>query len=80
MAHLNQGLDDRAIARSVEVHGMGLAPLSRYYAGKRRRSGLLLNYGAASLPAIAECVSRLTPLVTAPEARAGAASPPAASF
>ena len=75
VAHLDKHLDDRAIARSVQVHRMGVAALSRYYAGKRKRSGLLLSYGAASLPAIAECVSRLTPLVTASPTRARATLP-----
>jgi GntR family transcriptional regulator/MocR family aminotransferase len=75
VAHLDQDLDDRAIAQSVQVHGMGVAALSRYYAGERRRSGLILSYGAASLPAIAECVFRLTPLVTAPPTRSRLSSP-----
>lgn len=80
VAHLNGGLDDRAIARAVQVHSMGIAALSRYYAGERRRSGVLLSYGAASLPAIAECVFQLTPLVTAPATLSRGTSPSAARF
>ena len=65
VAHLDPGLDDQAIAHAVQIPGMGVAALSRYYAGPHKKRGLLLSYGAASPEAIAECVNRLTPHVTA---------------
>lgn len=65
VAHLDPSLDDRAIARSGQVLGMGVAALSRYYAGRHKKRGLLLSYGAASPSAIAECIDRLEPHVTA---------------
>jgi GntR family transcriptional regulator/MocR family aminotransferase len=65
VAHLDPGLDDVAIARSVQIPGMSVAALSRYYAGRHKKRGLLLSYGAASPAAIAECVDRLAPHVTA---------------
>ncbi len=63
VAHLRQDLDDAAIARSVQVPGMGIAALSHYCAGPRKTRGLLLSYGAASPAAITECVDRLAPFV-----------------
>jgi GntR family transcriptional regulator / MocR family aminotransferase len=64
VAHLPSTKDDASIARSAAGTGLGVAPLSRYYAGPKRGSGLLLSYGSSSDTAIAAGVERLTPMVT----------------
>jgi GntR family transcriptional regulator/MocR family aminotransferase len=61
VAHLAPGTDDRAIARAVQDGGLGVSALSRYYAGPRKRPGLLLSYGAATSASIARGVDDLTP-------------------
>lgn len=52
VVHLPAGTNDVAVAAAVRQPGLGVSPLSRYYAGTRARRGLLLFYGSASEPAI----------------------------
>jgi GntR family transcriptional regulator/MocR family aminotransferase len=63
VAHLPAGTDDRVIALAAPETSLGVAPLSRYYAGPRKAPGLVLSYGAATMAAIATAVERLAPRV-----------------
>ncbi len=47
VAHLPRRTDDRRLAEQP-VRGLSVAPLSRYYLGRKKRSGLLLGYGTAT--------------------------------
>lgn len=59
VAHLAGKQDDRALAAAAVTPGLGVAPLSRYYAGKSKRRGLLLSYGACSLEQLSAGVDAL---------------------
>ena len=63
VAHLAPGTDDRAMAAAARESGLGIGPLSRYYAGSRGEPGLVLSYGGSSHAGIARGVDRLTPLL-----------------
>ncbi len=53
------GADDRSVARRLALAGIVVRPLSPYYAGQRRRQGLLFGFSAFTGPEIAEGLARL---------------------
>ncbi|MCC7142768.1 MAG: PLP-dependent aminotransferase family protein [Candidatus Eisenbacteria bacterium] len=59
VVHLPRHLNETQVVESVRHLGMGVSPLSRYYVGRRKKSGLLLSYGASSDAAIIATVDRL---------------------
>lgn len=61
--HLNDAADDAAIASAAPAHGLGVTPLSRYYAMSHPKRGLLLNFGATDPAAIRAAVKALAPAV-----------------
>lgn len=61
VAHLPPGADDERIARAAPASAMGVAPLSHYYFGPTKRSGLLLSFGAATPELIRRTVQALAP-------------------
>lgn len=62
-----EGADDRRAARQLALAGVVVRPLSPYYAGQRRRQGLLFGFSAFTTSEIAEGLVRLARL--APEIR-----------
>jgi GntR family transcriptional regulator / MocR family aminotransferase len=60
VAHLPGRTDDRALAQQP-VEGLSVAPLSRYYIGRRKKRGLMLGYGTATPEQIRAAVRRLGP-------------------
>lgn len=70
VCHLEPGVDDDRITRSATPGaGLSWSPLSRYYAGQARRSGLVLSYGASVAEEIESAVAALVANVTRPSAR-----------
>ncbi|MBK7905267.1 MAG: PLP-dependent aminotransferase family protein [Gemmatimonadetes bacterium] len=67
VAHLADGVDDLRLAAAGAGHGLGIAPLSTYYAeraaGPRGPRGLLLTFGASSVAQISAGVTALAPLL-----------------
>jgi GntR family transcriptional regulator/MocR family aminotransferase len=57
-AMLPEGTDDRAVVRRAREAGVGLFPLSEFFAG-RARPGLVLGYGAIAPGRIEEGLARL---------------------
>ena len=57
VGQLADGIDDRALV--AQVTGAAPAPLSRYYAGPARRSGLILGYAGWDEPALAAGIQAL---------------------
>jgi GntR family transcriptional regulator / MocR family aminotransferase len=64
VAHLSEAHDDRSIAHASRTRGLGVSALSVHYHGPEVRRGLLLSYGAATLPAIDADVASLAAAVT----------------
>jgi GntR family transcriptional regulator / MocR family aminotransferase len=65
VAHLHGALDDERIAAAaLPTGGLGVSPLSRYYAASPASRGLMLNYGASTEDAIRRGIAHLTSLVT----------------
>lgn len=60
---LPAGTDDLKLARQAGELGLAVSPLSRYYLGEKRRSGLLLGYAAVSRERLADGVERLAKLL-----------------
>ena len=52
-------LDDRAIWRLAERHGVTVLPLSAYYMGRPKRQGLLVGYAGVPEPEILAGIDRL---------------------
>jgi GntR family transcriptional regulator/MocR family aminotransferase len=61
VAHVAERIDDEALARRVHELPVGVAPLSRYYLARRRRSGLLIGFATADVATIAKFARRLAP-------------------
>lgn len=61
---LPQAPADTAIAAEAAHRGVGLRPLSRYFATTPRQNGLLFGYGLAETTQIAELVGRVRSAVT----------------
>jgi GntR family transcriptional regulator/MocR family aminotransferase len=61
VAHVAERIDDEALARRVHELPIGVAPLSRYYLARRRRSGLLIGFATADVATIAKFARRLAP-------------------
>jgi GntR family transcriptional regulator / MocR family aminotransferase len=59
MAWLREGIDDRTASRWAETAGLVAPPLSSYMLEPSTRQGLLLGYGAHSVPQIWEGIRRL---------------------
>lgn len=67
VAHFPDHFDDVAVAAgSPSELGLGIAPLSRYFATPEVRRGLILNYGAVPPANIARAIHALTPAVLRP--------------
>jgi GntR family transcriptional regulator/MocR family aminotransferase len=64
VVHLPDRVDDRPLAQHP-LPGLNIAPLSRYYLGRRKKKGLLLNYGAATPEQVRAAVARLRGSITA---------------
>jgi GntR family transcriptional regulator / MocR family aminotransferase len=58
-ARLNAGIDDRALAREAQNHGVGVTPLQRYYLGRPAMQGLVFGYGNLDESAIDEALRLL---------------------
>jgi GntR family transcriptional regulator/MocR family aminotransferase len=63
VAHLPKGTDDVALSHAARSHGLGVAPLSRFYYGVDREAGLMIGFGATNLKRIAASVRSLAPLL-----------------
>lgn len=59
LAHLREGLDDRAIVRKADAVGIGCQALSAFHALGKPRQGLVLGFGAVPEDAISGMVERL---------------------
>ena len=59
LAHLHEGLDDRAIARRAADAGIACQAISDFHAGPQRRHGLVLGFGTIDENAIANRMERL---------------------
>lgn len=70
VAHLPSAADDVALAAAASGFGLGVAPLSNYYASRERRRGLLLTFGATSPLEIAASVDALATMLPAALTRA----------
>ncbi|MCC6243393.1 MAG: PLP-dependent aminotransferase family protein [Gemmatimonadaceae bacterium] len=73
VAHLADSVDDHALAATCAGFGLGVAPLSHYYAEAsdpaHRARGLVLSFGAATERAIRDAVKVLTQAARPPRAR-----------
>jgi GntR family transcriptional regulator/MocR family aminotransferase len=63
LLHLPAGTDDVAVCRKAQSFGIGPAPLSPWYSGKRPRSGLLLSVATAAPERIAPACIQLLELI-----------------
>jgi GntR family transcriptional regulator/MocR family aminotransferase len=63
LLHLPTGTDDVAVCRAGQAFGIGPAPLSPWYSGKRPQSGLLLSVATAAPERIAAACARLKELI-----------------
>ena len=63
VAHLPSTADDVALAAAASGFGLGVAPLSNYYASRTRRRGLLLTFGATSPMEIGASIDALAPML-----------------
>lgn len=63
VAHLPSTADDVALAAAAAGFGLGVAPLSNYYASRTRRRGLLLTFGATSPLEIGASIDALAPML-----------------
>src|SRR5262249_27375191 len=74
---LAETFDDSAYVEAAARAGVVLAPLSRYYAGAVKRSGLIFGYAGVAPPMIDTATARPAPLLLAPQpAPAKSADPP----
>ncbi len=64
VARLADGIDDRHISRAAAALDVDVAPLSNYYIGTPRLSGLVLGYGHLDPAGIRAGVDRLAAVVT----------------
>jgi len=56
---LPQGIDDRSVAQLAAAEGVDTAPLSGFYRGSGKRSGLMLGFAAFSAPELRSGVRKL---------------------
>ncbi|MFN0099011.1 MAG: PLP-dependent aminotransferase family protein [Gemmatimonadaceae bacterium] len=63
VAHLPSMADDLALAAAASGFGLGVAPLSNYYASRERRRGLLMTFGATSPMEIAASIDALAAML-----------------
>jgi GntR family transcriptional regulator/MocR family aminotransferase len=63
---LREAIDDRALCEAGARAGLALLPLSRYFFGAHKASGLLLGYAALDEGEIARGVERLSDLLQPP--------------
>ncbi|MBC7800585.1 MAG: PLP-dependent aminotransferase family protein [Gemmatimonadaceae bacterium] len=59
VARLAPGIDDRALTRSAQSAGLGIAPLSAYFAGRPRDPGIVLGFASTPVPLAADAARRL---------------------
>ena len=67
--HLPSSLDDEALARKIQEHGLTVRPLSAYCLKRHDAKGLIVGYGYARLADIARGAPLLARLVTEAVAR-----------
>ncbi|MCE9601503.1 MAG: PLP-dependent aminotransferase family protein [Gemmatimonadetes bacterium] len=74
VAHLADGVDDERLAAAGAGFGLGIAPLSNYFAEHRAGEpvprGLLLTFGASSIAEIGAGAAAFSPLLRPPRAAA----------
>jgi len=63
LAHLHEGLDDKAISRCAAAGGVVCQALSAFHAGPLRRKGLVLGFGAVREDAIPVMIGRLADIL-----------------
>jgi GntR family transcriptional regulator / MocR family aminotransferase len=61
VTHFPDTRDDRALARTARLRGLGVSALTAHYHGPTARSGLLLSFGAATASDIEADVASLAP-------------------